>query len=72
MGTMFGSVEDYGEMFQDTVATQTRGASPCSTKQSGNPAVYRLVRVCSQKYVAQSYGNRKDDVFAIPGVENSG
>ncbi|CAH8381389.1 unnamed protein product [Eruca vesicaria subsp. sativa] len=41
---MFGSVEDYGEMFQDTV-TQTRGASLSSENQIGNPVVYKLVRV---------------------------
>ncbi|CAN6879608.1 unnamed protein product [Brassica oleracea] len=44
MGTMFGSVEDYGEMFQDTVA-QTSGASLSSENQIENPVVYKLVRV---------------------------
>ncbi|CAH2037159.1 unnamed protein product [Thlaspi arvense] len=44
MGTMFGSVEDCGEMFQDTIV-QTGGASLSSTTQIGNPVVYKLVRV---------------------------
>lgn len=46
MGGMFGSVEDYGEMFQDAVA-QTSGASLSSENQIENPVVYKLVRVCS-------------------------
>ncbi|CAA7056621.1 unnamed protein product [Microthlaspi erraticum] len=44
MGPLFGSVEDYGEMFQDSIA-QTRCASLSSTNQTGNPVVYKLVRV---------------------------
>lgn len=46
MGTMVGSVEDYGEMFQDAV-DQTSGASLSSSNQIENPVVYKLVRVCS-------------------------
>ncbi|CAN8292854.1 unnamed protein product [Cochlearia groenlandica] len=37
---MFGTVEDYGDMFQDSIV-ETRGASLSST----NPVVYKLVRV---------------------------
>ncbi|KAF2555155.1 hypothetical protein F2Q68_00013578 [Brassica cretica] len=44
MGGMFGSVEDYGEMFQDAVA-HTSGASLSSENQIENPVVYKLVRV---------------------------
>lgn len=44
MGTMVGSVEDYGEMFQDAV-DQTSGASLSSSNQIENPVVYKLVRV---------------------------
>ncbi|KAJ0257235.1 TRF-like 3 [Hirschfeldia incana] len=44
MGTMFGSVEDYGEMFRDTVA-QTRDPSLSSENHAGDPVVYKLVRV---------------------------
>ncbi|ESQ35053.1 hypothetical protein EUTSA_v10007199mg [Eutrema salsugineum] len=40
---MFGTVEDYGEMFQDNVV-QTRGASLSSANQIGDPVVYKLVR----------------------------
>ncbi|KAJ4916036.1 TRF-like 3 [Raphanus sativus] len=44
MGTMFGSVEDYGEMFRDTAA-QTRDPSLSSENYIGTPVVYKLVRV---------------------------
>lgn len=46
LGTMFGTVEDYGEMFQDGIF-QTRNESLSSTNQIGNPVAYKLVRVCS-------------------------
>ncbi|KAF8047484.1 hypothetical protein N665_3001s0002 [Sinapis alba] len=82
MGTMFGSVEDYGEMFQDTVATQTRGASTCSTKQSGNPAVYRLVRVArdgtlvpatdeEMVEVKDLLGNSENDTPIVPDARQT-
>lgn len=62
MGTMFGSVEDYGEMFRDTVS-QTRDPSPSSENHIGNPVVYKLVRVMFTKCVIlKSYG--KHDVCA--------
>ncbi|KAG7597368.1 SANT/Myb domain [Arabidopsis suecica] len=41
---MFGNVEDYGEMFQDSIF-QTRSGSLSSTNQIGNRVAYKLVRV---------------------------
>lgn len=53
MGPLFDSVEDYGEMFQNSIA---------QTNQTGNPVVYKLVRVCvSQTVLCYSWKLKNSD-----------
>ncbi|KAL0694718.1 hypothetical protein Bca4012_061898 [Brassica carinata] len=68
MGTMFGSVEDYGEMFQDTVA-QTRDPSLSSENHIGNPVVYKLVRVAQDGRLVPATDEEMLEVKDL--VENS-